>query len=192
MVELLKEYQSWYIENKEFYGKLKSHDSALYVRLTPVYDVLHFLYTEYKDNNILDEDIDKIIQVGLEYIHQQFFTCKLYLEKFFNNDFHLFLKYDQAISYILFLEDLKYEFAEKKIEYDEKEFEDLVEYLEVIISNNNKVPENLNVYVDSRVSHIVQLDNFNFHSIIDIFVEIGSTLGLDFDDEEDIIIGKDI
>lgn len=192
MVNILKEYFSWYKENKNFYEDLKSHESILHTRLSPVYDVLYYIFDEYKENNMIDSDIDKIMQVGLEYIHQQFFTCKLYYEKFFDNDFHMFLKYDQVISYILFLEDLKYEFAEQNIDFNEDKFDDLVEYLELIISNKDKVPENINVYVDSKVSHIIELDHYNFHSIIDIFVEIGNTLGLDFDDEEDIVIGEEV
>src|SRR6056297_1402285 len=123
MVKLLKEYQSWYSENRNFFENLKSHQSVLYTRLYPVYDVLHYLYKENKKCDSLDEDIDKIMQVGLKYLHQQVFTCKLYYEKFFNKDFHSFLEYDRVINYLLFLEDLKYELNEKKIEYKQDDFE---------------------------------------------------------------------
>ncbi|QWB99922.1 hypothetical protein KHQ88_07240 [Mycoplasmatota bacterium] len=192
MIELLKEYQSWYIENKEFFEGLKSHESVLYTRLYPVYDVLYFLYKENKNEDSLDEDIDKIIQVGLEYLHGQLFTCKLYYEKFFNKNFHAFLEYDRVVNYLLFLEDLKYELNEKKIDYDTEGLEDIIDYLESMISEKKEVLDNLNVYIDSRVSNIIQLDHYEFHSIIDIFVEIGDTLGINFDDEEDLVIGEDI
>ncbi|HKL47993.1 MAG TPA: hypothetical protein VJ878_04920 [Candidatus Izemoplasmatales bacterium] len=188
----IKEYQAWYHENKDFYENLKSHGSILYTRFYPVYDVLYQLYVDYKDQDTLDEDLDKIIQVGLEFIHQQFYTCKTYLENIFNNDFHLFLEYDQIINYLLFLEDLKYELAEKEIIYHQDKFDDLIEELEAYISDRKAVPNNINVYVDSRLTKIIPTDLSAFQSIIDIFVEIGNTLGIDFDEEEDIIIGKDI
>jgi hypothetical protein len=191
MVKILKEYQSWYSENRGFFEGLKVHQSLLYTRLYPIYDVLYYLYKENKNSDSLDEDINKIIQVGLEYLHQQVFTCKLYYEKFFNKDFHAFLEYDRVVNYILFLEDLKYELKEKNIDYDQVAYEDIVEYLELMISEKKEVPENLNAYIDSKISNFIQLDSYDFLSIIDIFVEIGDTLGLSFDEEE-IIIGEDI
>ena len=60
MNERLKAYQSWYVENKAFFEALKSHDSVLYTRLYPVYDVLNHLYETHKEDDYLDEDIDKI------------------------------------------------------------------------------------------------------------------------------------
>ncbi|MFP4478564.1 MAG: hypothetical protein ACLFPM_03905 [Candidatus Izemoplasmatales bacterium] len=192
MVKLLKEYQSWYSENREFFEGLKSHESVLYTRLYPIYDVLYYLYEENKKCDSLDEDLEKIIQVGLEYLHQQLFTCKLYYEKFFNKDFHAFLEYDRVINYLLFLDDLKYELNEKKIDYDKDGLEDIIEYLESMISEKKDVPDNLNAYIDSKISDIIKLDSYEFHSIIDIFVEIGDTLGINFDNEEDIVIGEDI
>lgn len=192
MNERLKAYQSWYIENNDFFDHLKSHDSVLYTRLVPVYDVLFFLYNENLNEDYLDEDIDKIMQVGLEFIHQLIFTCKTYFKQYFGGDFHAFLEYDQVINYLLFIEDLKYELIEQDIEYNEVRMDDIIEELESILSEKKEVPENLNLYVDSRISDIVSLHNEYFNSIIDIFVEIGNTLGLEFDQDEDYIVGEDI
>ncbi|QLY40409.1 hypothetical protein HF295_05915 [Hujiaoplasma nucleasis] len=193
MNERLKEYQSWYLENKDFYDHLESHNSILYTRFKPVYEVLLFLFQEYKDQDSLDDDIDKIIQVGLEYLYQQFFTCNIYLEKFFNHDFHHFMHYDTLINYLLFIEDLRYELAEQKIQFDEEEMENLLEELEEIITEKKDIPDNYNVYIDSRLLDVIQEKQYEFHSIIDIFVDIALTLGLDLDEEEDeIVIGKEI
>ncbi|MCF7924357.1 MAG: hypothetical protein K9L64_04520 [Candidatus Izimaplasma sp.] len=191
MLDIIKEYQSWLVENNDFYHKIKSHKSSLYTRFYPIYEVLQYLYNEYKDEEF-DEDIEKIFQVGLEYINLQFFNCKIYLEKTFDNDFHEFLKYDQVINYLLFIEDLKYELSEQKINYDKEALDTLVNELDEFIIEKKKVPNTLNVYVDAKITKIIDIDNYNFNSIIDIFVEIGNTLGLDFEKEEDIIIGKDI
>jgi len=61
MVKLLKEYQSWYSENRDFFEGLKSHQSVLYTRLYPIYDVLYYLYKEHKNCDTLDEDLEKIV-----------------------------------------------------------------------------------------------------------------------------------
>ncbi|MDD3129476.1 MAG: hypothetical protein PHF05_00835 [Candidatus Izemoplasmatales bacterium] len=192
MKKLLKEYQSWLIENKKFYEHLKNHNSSLYTRFQPVFDVLNHLHHEFQENNEYTEDIEKIFQVGLEYINLQFFTCKVYLEKTFNSDFHQFLSYDQVISYSLFVEDLKYELIEKSIDYDGEELEKLSNYLQEIIEEKKEIPDNLNLYVDSRIHRVIKEDDYHFTGIIDIFVEIGDALGIEIDEDLEYVVGEDI
>lgn len=193
MKNLFKEYEGWLTDNKVFYEHLKKHESVLYHRLQPVYDVLVYLYHEYNDKHEnQDEDLEKIFQVGLEYLNMQFFTCKIYYEKSFDKDFHEFLMYDKVVNFILFVEDLKYELVEKKLDYDKEKLNDLSDYLEDIVTNKKEIPENLNLYVDSIIYKSIEEDNYHFTGIIDIFVEIGNTLGLNFDDEIDYILGEDI
>ena len=192
MDKLLKEYQGWLSDNNDFYEHLKNHDSSLYFRFQPVYDVLLFLYEENKESDEkLQDDIEKIFQVGLEYINLQFFTTKIYLSKNFNNDFHQFLKYDQVINYSLFIEDLRYELVEKNVEYDEAELEKLVDYLEKILEDKKEIPDNLNLYIDSLIHKIIKTDDYHFTGIIDIFVEIGETLGINFDEDDEYIVGEE-
>jgi len=188
----LKEYHGWYVENQAFFQALKSHQSVLYTRLHPVYDVLYFLYENNKDVIQLDEDVDRIMQIGLEFLHHQIFICKIYYEQFFEQDLHAFLKYDHVINDLLFIEDLKYELVEQQIAYDQTLLDALSEELETIITEKKDVPINLNLYVDKKISEIVSFDDGRFHSIIDIFVEIGSTLGLDLGQDVDIVFGEDL
>jgi hypothetical protein len=193
MKKLIKDYTSWMSDNKNFYDHLKNHDSVLYHRFQPVFDVLYYLYEEYKENDSeFNDDIEKIFQVGLEYINMQFFTCKIYLHKVFSKDFHIFLVYEQVINYLLFLEDLEYELVEKTIKFDKNEFDKLAEYLDNIIEKKAEIPENLNLYVDSQIHKLIDEKNYHFKGIIDIFVEIGETLGIDFDEDTDYIVGKEV
>ena len=193
MKKLIKDYTSWMSDNKNFYDHLKNHDSVLFHRFQPVFDVLYYLYEEYKENDSeFNDDIEKIFQVGLEYINMQFFTCKIYLHKVFSNDFHIFLVYEQVINYILFLEDLEYELVEKTIKFDKNEFDKLAEYLDSIIEKKAEIPANLNLYVDSQIHKLIDEKNYHFKGIIDIFVEIGETLGIDFDEDTEYIVGKEV
>ncbi|HPJ23787.1 MAG TPA: hypothetical protein PK113_02640 [Bacillota bacterium] len=193
MEKIIKEYNQWLKDNQHFILHLRDHDSTLYTRISPVYEVLNFLAEE-TDNNGLDfnEDINKIFQIGLEYLHSQIQTCKLYFENTFKNDFHTFIDYDVIISYILYLEDLRYEMIENKINYKKASFDKLVSYLEDLMTNKKIVPENINLYVDSEVHKIVDTDDWNFQSIIDIFVQIAETLGIELYIENEYIIGKDV
>ncbi|MGD9762066.1 MAG: hypothetical protein AB7U52_06525 [Candidatus Izemoplasmatales bacterium] len=193
MEKLFKEYSGWLSDNRDFYEHLKGHDSALYFRLQPVYDVLYHLYEEYKTHmNDATEDIEKIFQVGLEYLNMQFFTCLIYLNKTFEKNFHAFLEYDKVINYSLFVEDLKYELVEKSIKYDNQELEKLSGFLDDIIENKKPIPDNLNLYVDGKIHKIIEADDYHFTGIIDIFVEIGDALGISFDEDLDYIIGDEL
>lgn len=193
MKRIVKEYNSWLKENQHFILHLEKHDSSLYSRVMPIYKVLNFLSSEYQDNGMeFNEDIVKIFQIGLEYLHSQISTCKLYYEKFFNQNFHDFIAYDSIVNYILFVEDLRYELEENKAQLNEKAINELMDYLEKIMELKAGVPENFNLYVDSEVHKIVNLEKFDFHSIIDIFVEIAETLDIDLYSETEFVLGKDI
>jgi hypothetical protein len=114
------------------------------------------------------------------------------LQKVFSNDFDIFLVYEQVINYLLFLEDLEYELVEKTIKFDKNEFDKLAEYLDNIIDKKSKIPENLNLYIDSQIHKLIDEKNYHFKGIIDIFVEIGETLGIDFDEDTEYIVGKEV
>jgi len=193
MERIIKEYNSWLKENQNFILHLEKHDSSLYSRLMPIYKVLNFLCSETTENGLeLDGDLEKIFQVGLEYLHTQVSTCKIYYEKIFNKNFHDFIEYDSIVNYVLFLEDLRYELEENQVKLNEKIINDLMDYLENIMELKSGIPENFNLFVDSEIHKIVDLENFSFHSIIDIFVEIAETLGIDLYSETEFMIGKDI
>ena len=192
MNELAKEYQSWLKENQNFILHLRSHDSSLYTRLMPIYEVLNHLLFEFEEESQdITEDVIKIFQVGMEYLHSQVYTCKLYLENTFKNDFHHFMEYDRVIGYLLYIEDLRYELEEHQLESDTTELNKLVDYLENLMNNKEEIPDSLNLYVDAKVSKLLD-KTLDFHSIIDIFVEIAETLGIDLYYESEYMIGKDI
>jgi len=163
------------------------------MRIAPIYEVLNHLADENENNGFdFDDDLFKIFEIGFEYLHQQIDSCKLYLENSFKNDFHHFLEYDRIVGYILYLEDLKYEIIENKIEYKKANLDKLIAYLEELMNKKSEVPENINLYIDSEVHKIVDVTDWNFKSIIDIFVEIAETLGIEAYVEDDYILGKDV
>ncbi|MCK4552379.1 MAG: hypothetical protein KAU02_05615 [Tenericutes bacterium] len=192
MKELINEYKLWVKENQKFIEHLKNHDSSLYTRIMPIYEVLNFLYGEYLQNpKNITKEIYKIFQVGFEYLHTQIFTSKVYLEKTFNNDFHKFLEYNSIIGYLLYIEDLRYELKEHNLSSDDQLINDLVIYLENLMTNKDDIPENTNLYVDREVHKMID-GSLDFHSIIDIFVDIAETLEIDLFNETDYIIGKEL
>jgi hypothetical protein len=193
MEKIVKEYNYWLKENKNFILHVKKHDSPIYTRILPLYEVLNYFSIESEENGLeFTEDITKIFQVGLEYIHSQVDVCKIYLERIFKNDFHSFLEYDSIVGYLLYIEDLRYEISENNLKLDEDKINDLIDYLEKIMEVKKGFPSNVNLYIDSKVHEIIDVNKLDFHSIIDIFVEIAETIGIDLYTETEFVIGEDI
>lgn len=193
MDAMVREYNQWLKEHQNFLLHLRGHDARLYTRLSPIYEVLNFLSEENENNGMdFNDDLYKIFQIGFEFLHSQVDTCKLYLENTFRNDFHAFMDYDPVITYILYLDDLRYEMIENKIKYSKTQLDELVDYLEKLMNDKEIIPDTLNLYIDSQVHKLVDMSKWNFHSIIDIFVEIAETLGIELYVESEYIVGKDI
>lgn len=190
---LFREYLAWIAENHEFYMELKEHDSPLYDRFLPVYAVLDRVYQEVKGDRMqFDSDLERIFHVGLEFLHDQFESCKLYLETKFKGDLHAFMEYAPAVNHILFVEDVRYELEEKEADYDPRKLEDLLDFLEDILDAKTGIDENLGVYVDSVVKDVVGDVDFELYGIIDIFMDVAETFGLYLFEDEDIVLGNDI
>ncbi|MBN2696985.1 MAG: hypothetical protein JXR38_05540 [Bacilli bacterium] len=192
MDNLLKEFRSWYKENKELYAEFMHHDSVLFDRFQPVIEVLNHIESEIATGSLeANDDIDKIFGVGLEYINDQFQTVKMYLETYFNDDLHAFLDYDKVINALLYLEDVRYELDEKGLKTVDLQIEQLMEELEAILESGKEVPDTFSLYVDDVLQQAIGDKLSEFVGIIDIFVDVAETFGLYFGEAEDIVIGRD-
>ena len=140
----------------------------------------------------VNDDIDKIVSVGLEFLHDQLDTCKLLIDTKFKGDFHQFLEYDQVVSALLFIDDLKYELEEKKVIYHRDILEKLEDELEELMDKKQDVQPELNLYIDDQVNQIIANKDIDMYGIVDIFSDIADTLGLELYQEDDILIGRDI
>ncbi len=190
---LLKEFQSWKKENSPFYSELKEHGSVLYDRFVPVYEVLNFLDSEITEMRLVpDDDLDKIFSVGYEYLNDQVQTCIMYLETYFKKDLHEFMHYDLVVNALLYLEDVRYELHEQNLNPNNEEIDMLVEELESMLAEKKPVPDTFNLYVDDVLQKAIGEEKFQFVGIIDIFVNVAETLGLYLDEDEDILIGKEL
>ena len=193
MSDIYNEYLTWVLENQDLYLESKEHELSLYDRFMPIYEVLNFIYAGIKNNTLeQSDDLEKIFSVGFEYLHDQFEMTKIYLSTYFKNDFHQFMEYDEVFSTLLYIEDIRYELAEKKVKFDEDLLNQLIDEVESIIQEQKSIPENYVLYVDDTIKNLLGDQSFDFYGIIDIFVDVAETLGLYLFDEEDVTIGKDI
>jgi translation elongation factor EF-G len=190
---LFSEYASWKKENAFFYEELKEHETMLFDRFYPVYEVMNHIEKEVAAEKLkFDDDLKKIFDVGLAFLHEQFETCKIYLDTDFKKDLHAFLAYESIVNYILYIEDVRYELVEKNLEYDDQLVEELLDELEAIIDQRQEIAENFGLYVDEKVNRIIGDHSMDFYGIIDIFTDVAETLGLYLFEDDEIVIGKDI
>jgi len=193
MTELFKEYLSWMKENQDFYMELKEHELSLYDRFMPIYEVLNHIYSGVQNQTLeSSDDLEKIFSVGFEYLHDQIETCKIYLNTYFHDNFHLFMEYDEVFSTLLYIEDVRYELAEKDVQVSDQAISDLIDEIEVILQEQKAIPDNFVLYVDDSIKSILGTQTFDFYGIIDIFIDVAETFGLYLFEEEDVVIGKDI
>jgi hypothetical protein len=193
MEQLFRDYIAWRQEHNELLVELMEHETTLYDRLYPVITVLDSLSKDFQTGMLdTNEELDKIISVGSEFLNEQVVTIQLYLDKVFLGDMHHFMDYEAVLNYLLYVEDIRYELVEKGYEASPVELEELLEELSTIIEEKKEIPDTLGIYVDQRVKEIASDLYSEFYSIIDIFMDVADTLGIDLYVSEDVIIGTDI
>ncbi len=191
---VLKDYVNWKMENVEILERLKSNDSMIYDRLEPVYKVLNKIYDQAVDDKELSEDLRTIFQVGLNYLHTQFEVIRIYYEKLFDSDCVTFEEYSPLMGYLLFISDLRADLEE--YEEDGLDFSDLND-VETLIENMIAEKDNSFTYAADRlnkaVSDIVNQLDYEYVSIVDIFVEIAENLDVELSThKEPFIIGEEV
>jgi len=189
---VLKDFVNWKLENVEVLEKFKTNHSLLYDRLEPIYVVLNKIYEQAVEGEELNEDLKTIFQVGLNYLHTQFEVIRIYYEKLFDSDCQLFSKYVPLVGYLMYIYDFRSDLEDYEDSIDFSELNNVETMLENMIAERDDrfeyAAERLNECLDNIVS---QLD-FEYVSIVDIFVEISENLDVDLSTEESFIVGKDI
>lgn len=193
MINLFQEYASWVKEIEDFYLETKEHEMSLYDRFMPIYEVLNHIYLGVSEKTLeLTDDLEKIFSVGFEYLHDQIESCRMYLEMYFQNDFHEFMEYDGVMATLFFLEDIRYELTEKDIEVDPEKINQLTDEIETMLHDHQPIPEGFVLYVDDVIKNLLEGQDFEFYGIIDIFCDVAEALGVYLYEEEDLTLGKDI
>lgn len=193
MKPFMKEYLSWRKEHHELLEELEEHEASLFDRLYPVLKVMDTLSEDAFDWSTSEEELFKIYQIGQEFLHDQIQTIRIYLEKAFQNDFHAFFEYEAVVNYLLYVEDIRYEFTEKGYESIPDELDVLLDELSEIVEQKKPIPDLLGVMVDERVKALSHDLYQEFYSIIDIFMDVADTLNIAlYEDEEEYLLGKEV
>jgi len=189
---LYKDYASWKIENTHIIEQFEKNSSVIYERLEPVYEVLNYIYDMVVADNELNEDLETIFQVGFNYLNTQFDIIKIYFETLFQSKCEDFDEYSNLIIFLLYIYDLRTDLENNDINSDIEELNDLETNIENAVMERRDDHEFINSKMNETLAIVFDLMNYEYVSIVDVFVEIAENLGLYIYEDEDLIIGKEI
>lgn len=189
---LLKDFAVWKMENDQVFHTFQKNESVIYERLEPVYKVLNYLYNQVCEGIDLDEDTETIFQVGFNYLHSQFEVIKIYYETLFQSSCDDFIDYGEMILFLLYIFDIKNDLENHGYNSEIEELNELEETIENMIVERRKADIALKAQMNSVLDKVFEGVDYEYVSIIDIFVEIAETFGIFLYEDEEIIIGKEI
>ncbi len=189
---IYKDYATWKIENNETLEQFNDNSSVIYERLEPVYEVLNHIYDIVVDNKEIDEDLETIFQVGFNYLNTQFDIIKIYFETLFQSKCDDFADYSDMILFLLYIYDLRIDLENNDINSDIEELNDLETNIENMIMEKRDDQEYINSKMNETLGVVFNLMNYEYVSIIDVFVEIAENLGIFIYEDKDLVIGKEI
>lgn len=189
---LLKDFAAWKMENDQIFQQFQENDNVIYERLEPVYRVLNELYHQVCEGEELDEDTETIFQVGFNYLHSQFEVIKIYFEKLFQSSCDDFEDYSEMVLYLLYIFDIKKDLENHGYDSEIEELNDLEINIENMIAERRKNDLLIKTEMNKVLDNVFEGVEYEYISIIDIFVEIAETLGIFIYEEEEVIIGKEL
>lgn len=189
---VLKDYASWKMENYQMIEKFKQNDSPIYDRLEPVYLVLEHIYDLACDEDELDEDLEHIFNVGFQYLYSQLNITKIYYESLFKSNCQDFNEYSELLLFLLYIIDLRNDLEGHDIDSDLDVLNKTESYIENMIMERRQDFDYVRNLMNQAIKEVFELVEYDYVSIIDIYVEIAENLGIFIYEDDEFIIGKEI
>ena len=189
---IYKDYASWKLENQSILEQFQSNDNIIYDRLEPVYTVLNHIYDLVCKGKELDEDLETIFEVGFNYLSNQFNVIKIYFETLFQSNCEDFVDYGEMLLYLIYINDVRNDLDNNGYESDLQVLNETETTIENMIMERKKDYVYIGNLVNETLSEVFEKIDYEYISIVDVFVEIAENLGVFIYEEDEFIIGKDI
>lgn len=189
---IYKDYAGWKLENQELLELFRSNNNVIYERLEPIYAVLNHIYDMVVDGVELDEDHEVIFQTGFEYISNQFEVIKIYFDTLFQKNCDDFLEYSEMLLYLIYISDVRNDLESNGVESDFESLSELETNIENMIMERRQELAYVGEQLNEKLGEVFKKYNYDYVSIIDIFVEIAEALGIFLYEDDDFIIGNEI
>lgn len=188
----MKDYASWKMENHELLDTLNRNDNLIYERLEPIYLVLEHIYDLACDTLEIDEDYEMIFEIGFNYLYSQFNVIKIYYESLFNSNCDDFVHYSEMLVFLLYIFDIRTDLENQGIESNIETLDNVETYIENMIMERREDYDYVRNSMNEALSKVFDGIDYEFVSIVDIFVEIAENLGIFIYEDKELLIGKEI
>jgi hypothetical protein len=188
---ILRDYASWKLENHEFLELLSKNSNEIYDRIEPVYLVLERIYEIACDESDLDNDLETIFLFGFEYIHSQMTLIKIYYDSLFKGNYSEFAEYSKTLLYLMYIYEIRSDLESHDIDSDIESLNTLETYIENTIMERKDDTLYIEKMMNEALKEVFSKVDYDYVSIIDIYVEIAENLGI-FLFEKEFVIGNEI
>lgn len=189
---IFKDYASWRIDNQETIEQFKHNSNVVYDRFEPVYVVLNHIYDMVVEGEELDEDLEVIFESGFGYLSNQFEIIKIYYDTLFQQSCDDFKNYADVLLYLIYISDLRLDLENNDIDIDMTELDDLETSIENFIMERQTDFAFLADRMNKIMSEIFKQLDYEYVSIIDIFVEIAENLGIFLYEDSEYVVGREV
>jgi hypothetical protein len=140
---MTNDYQSWLIQNEDIIEHLRHHETILYDRISDVFLVMQYIIQLPKEE--VNSDLEVMYDIGFSYLFSRIGEIKIYLDMYFNGDFHHMLHFDELINYQLYLDDLKEVLVDQETWNDDIKhgFDQIGNQIEAILREETKPTEDV-------------------------------------------------
>ena len=163
----------------------------LYERLEPVYVVLEHIYDTACDKQELDEDLETIFTIGFNYLHAQFSVMKIYFESLFQSNCDDFEAYQEMLLFLTYIYDIRTDLENHEIDSDIDSLNNTETYIENMIMERRDDFDYVRNMMNETLKDVFDQIDYEYVSIVDIYVEIAENLGIFVYEDDEYIVGKD-
>ncbi len=188
---ILKDFVNWKLDNDDIIDRFRSIDSKVYRRLEPVISVLNYTYQRAIYHGPLNEDLETIFQVGMNYLNEQFSVIKDYYVTLFNQNCEALEEFGDLVNYLLFIHDFRSDLEKYKKAIEMDDLDELETCIEDMIAQKDNDLEYAEKRFTQIVSETVAILDYEYTSVVDIFYEIARSMGIGLSDDTMSILSKD-
>ena len=189
---IYKDYASWKIENSETLEEFNTNSSVVYERLEPVYEVLNHIYDMVVDKQDIDEDLETIFNIGFNYINDQFNVIKIYFESLFQSNCEEFEEYSELVLYLIYIFDVRTDLENHDLDSDIDTLNNTEANIENMIMERRLDKDHVRNMLNESLKVVFDIIDYEYVSIIDIYVEIAESFGIYVYEDEEFVVGKEI
>ncbi len=189
---IYKDYASWKLENVEMLQKFQQNHNVIFERLEPVYVVVEHIYDMVCEKQEIDEDLETIFEVGFNYLHAQIEVIKIYFESLFKSDCDDFEDYAEMLLFLLYIYDIRNDLENHGFDSGIEELSNAETYIENVIMERRNESEYVRNLMGEALKKVEDTIDYDYVSIIDIYVEIAENLGIFLYEEDAYVVGEEI